>query len=100
MLSDKISDAIRNTFGVREVARLTGLSPAAVSLWAAGKSMLPWSTAMRIADAVGHADEMWTATIYDRVSSCERLGFDFYDRANDAQERQRREREVAERGEA
>lgn len=95
--SDYISDAIHNTFGVREVARLAGLSPAAVSEWARGKTMLPWSTVMRICKAVGKEEELWIATIYGRVEACERLGFDFHDRKNDAQERDRREREVAER---
>jgi transcriptional regulator with XRE-family HTH domain len=89
--SDQIGDAIRNVKGVREVARLTGLSPTTVSQWANGKVMLPWSTAMRICDAVGHSESLWTSTLWDRVSACERLGFDFHDRTNDQPEQTRKE---------
>lgn len=95
--SDFIADAIFNVVGVRETARLAGVSAASVSEWAHGKCVLPWSTAMRIVKAVGQEDSMWTVTLYDRVSACERLGFDFHDRLEDAQARDRRERDVAER---
>lgn len=78
MLSDLIADAIHNIKGVREVARETGLSPTIVSHWANGKVKLPWSTAMRICESVGKVEDLWTATIYDRVVAAERLGFDFH----------------------
>lgn len=97
MPSDLIADAIFNVVGVRETARLAGVSAAVVSEWAHAKCSLPWSTAMRISKAVGMEDSLWCATICDRVSACERLGFDFHDRLEDAQARDRRERDVAER---
>lgn len=89
--SDSIKDSIQVRIGVRETARRVGLSSTIVSQWARGRVMLPWSTAMRICDAVGHAESLWTSTLWDRVSACERLGFDFHDRTNDQPEQMQKE---------
>jgi len=75
--SDYISEAIRAK-GIREVARLTGLSPTCVSMWASGKFKLPWDSAMAIMRAVDMEESMWSATIYDRMTAAEKLGWTFH----------------------
>jgi len=77
LTSDEICDAIHKA-GIREVARRSGLSPTTVSMWASGKSKLPWDSAMSIMRAVDMEESMWTATIYDRMTAAEKLGWTFH----------------------
>ena len=86
--SDHIAEAIRAK-GIREVARLTGLSPTCVSMWASGKFKLPWDSAMSIMRAVDMEESMWSATIYDRMTAAEKLGWTF--RPEDATTKEERE---------
>lgn len=63
--------------GVRKVAGVAGISKTAVSQWASGKSYLPWSTAMKITDAVDKSEWLWTDTTWERLDACAQLGFDY-----------------------
>ena len=78
LFSDEFRDTILTKIGVREMARRCSLSPTTVSLFAAGKIKLPWPTVMSMAAECGLEENLWTATIYDRVDAAEKLGWDFH----------------------
>ena len=88
LTSDEISDAIHKA-GIREVARRSGLSPTTVSMWASGKFKLPWDSAMAIVQAVDLEEDMWLATLYERMAAAEKLGWTFH--PEDAKTRKERE---------